>query len=57
MAGYGILNLTAEWVVAKGWTAFMRADNVFDRDYQLAADFARLHHTLSLRLRILNQGR
>jgi len=40
MAGYGILNLTAEWAFAKGWTAFARADNVFDRDYQLAADFS-----------------
>jgi vitamin B12 transporter len=26
--------------VAKGWTLFGRANNVFDRDYQLAADFS-----------------
>ena len=30
LAGYGILNLTAEWDVAKGWTVFARANNVFD---------------------------
>jgi vitamin B12 transporter len=40
LAGYGILNLTAEWEIAKEWTAFARANNVFDRDYQLAADFS-----------------
>ena len=39
LAGYGILNLTVEWEVTKSWTAFARADNVFDRDYQLSADF------------------
>ena len=40
MAGYAIVNLTAEWTLAPGWTLFARADNVFDRDYQLAADFS-----------------
>ncbi|MEO8305913.1 MAG: TonB-dependent receptor [Betaproteobacteria bacterium] len=40
LAGYGILNLTAEWEMAKGWTVFARANNVFDQDYQLAADFS-----------------
>ena len=51
IAGYGILNLTAEWDVAKGWTAFARADNVFDRDYQLAADFSTGGATLFAGLR------
>jgi len=40
LAGYGILNLTAEWNFANGWTAFARADNVFARDYQLATDYS-----------------
>jgi vitamin B12 transporter len=40
LAGYGIVNLTAEWRVAKGWTAFARADNLFDRNYELAAGYA-----------------
>ncbi len=40
LAGYGILNLTAEWAFAKEWTAFFRANNVFDRNYQLAVDYS-----------------
>jgi vitamin B12 transporter len=51
LAGYGILNLTVEWEVAKGWTAFARADNVFDRDYQLSADFSTGGATLFAGLR------
>jgi vitamin B12 transporter len=40
LGGYGILNLTASWRFVGGWTAFARADNVFNKDYQLAADYA-----------------
>jgi len=40
LAGYAIVNLTAEWQVLKSWTAFARADNVLDRDYELAAGYA-----------------
>ncbi|MEP7207397.1 MAG: TonB-dependent receptor [Casimicrobiaceae bacterium] len=40
LAGYGILNLTAEWVVARGWSLLVRGDNVLDRDYELAANYA-----------------
>jgi vitamin B12 transporter len=40
LAGYGIVNLTAEWRFARGWTAFLRGNNVFDRDYVLAADYS-----------------
>ena len=40
IGGYGILNLTVEWLVARGMTLFARADNVLDRNYQLAADFS-----------------
>ena len=39
MGGYAVLNLTAEWMVAPGWTLLARADNVFDKSYQLAAGF------------------
>ena len=39
MGGYALLNLTAEWIVAPGWTLFARADNVFDKNYELAAGF------------------
>jgi vitamin B12 transporter len=40
MGGYAIMNLTAEWTVSPGWSLFARADNVFDRYYELAAGYA-----------------
>jgi vitamin B12 transporter len=40
LAGYDILNLTVEWDIARNWTLFVRGNNVFDQDYQLAADFS-----------------
>ena len=40
MGGYGIVNLTAEWAVAPAVALFARADNVFDKNYELAAGFA-----------------
>ncbi len=40
LAGYGIVNLTAEWTLARGWSVLVRGDNVLDRDYALAAHYA-----------------
>jgi len=40
LGGYAVVNLTADWQIAKAWTAFVRADNVLDRDYELAAGYA-----------------
>ena len=40
LGGYGIVNLVLEWTVDARTTLFVRGDNVFDRDYQLAADFS-----------------
>jgi vitamin B12 transporter len=40
MGGYGIVNLTLEWPFAKGFTMLVRGDNVFNKNYQLAADFS-----------------
>ena len=40
MAGYGILNLTVEWPFAKGFSLLIRGNNVFNRNYQLSADYA-----------------
>jgi vitamin B12 transporter len=40
LAGYAIVNVALEWLVAPSTTLFVRADNVFDRHYELAADFA-----------------
>ena len=40
LGGYGIVNLTLEWPFAKGFTLLVRGDNVFDKNYQLAADYS-----------------
>jgi vitamin B12 transporter len=40
MGGYAVVNVTAEWTVARGVTLFARADNVFDKNYELAAGYA-----------------
>ena len=40
MGGYTILNLTATWPLGYGLTLFVRGDNVFNKDYQLAADYS-----------------
>jgi vitamin B12 transporter len=41
MGGYGAVNLTAEWAVGRDVTLFVRADNVFDKNYELAAGYAK----------------
>jgi len=40
LAGYGIINVAVEWAIDARTTLFVRGDNVFDRAYELAADFA-----------------
>ena len=40
LGGYALLNLAAEWAIDARTTIFVRGDNVLDRDYALAADFA-----------------
>jgi len=40
MGGYAICNLTGEWTVGRDVTLFARADNVFDKNYELAAGYA-----------------
>ena len=40
LGGYGLVNLAVEWTVDSRTTLFVRGDNVFDRNYELAADFA-----------------
>lgn len=40
MGGYAIVNLIAEWPLSHGVTLFARADNLFDKNYELAADFS-----------------
>ena len=33
VAGYTVVNMDANWRITSNWTAFMRAINIFDRDY------------------------
>jgi vitamin B12 transporter len=40
LSGYAIVNLIAEWQATPKLALHIRADNVFDRDYQLAAGYA-----------------
>ena len=40
LGGYGIVNVTLEWPFAKGLSLFVRGDNVFNKNYQLAADYS-----------------
>ena len=39
MGGYGLVNLAVEWAIDARATVFVRGDNVFNRAYELAADF------------------
>jgi vitamin B12 transporter len=39
MGGYALVNLTADYTLAPGWTLFTRFDNVLDKHYELAADY------------------
>jgi len=39
MGGYALVNLTAEYALATGWTLFARLTNALDKHYELAADF------------------
>jgi len=40
LGGYGLVNIAVEWTLDSATTLFVRADNVFDHHYELAADFA-----------------
>ncbi|HSU43590.1 MAG TPA: TonB-dependent receptor, partial [Casimicrobiaceae bacterium] len=40
LGGYGVVNLAVEWTLDASATLFLRADNVLDHHYELAADFA-----------------
>lgn len=46
MGGFGLLNLFAEWRFERDWTFFARANNVFDKQYELARDYATAGATL-----------
>jgi len=39
LGGYGLVNLVADYRLEKNWTLFARANNIFDKQYELARDF------------------
>jgi vitamin B12 transporter len=53
MGGYAIVNVTAEWAVVPGVTLFARANNVFDKNYELAGGYATGGATVSAGVRAL----
>ena len=40
LGGYAVTNLTLDYALSKAWTLVVRANNVFDKHYELAADYA-----------------
>lgn len=40
-----LVNLVADWNITDEWTVFARADNLFDKDYELSAGFPSLGRT------------
>jgi len=40
MGGYAIVNLTLDWPLGHGVTLFARGDNIFNKNYQLAAGYS-----------------
>jgi vitamin B12 transporter len=39
MGGYALVNATASYALSKQWTLTLRADNIFDKRYELAAGY------------------
>jgi vitamin B12 transporter len=40
LGGYGLVNFLADYRLERNWTLFGRANNVFNKQYELARDFA-----------------
>lgn len=51
LGGYGLINLHADYRIEKYWTLFARANNLFDKQYELARDFAAAGATFFVGLR------
>ena len=39
LAGYGLVHARVAWPLARGWSLEARAENLFDREYELAHRF------------------
>lgn len=51
LGGYGLLDLYADYRLAAGWALFARANNLFDKEYELARDYGTPGRTLFVGLR------
>jgi vitamin B12 transporter len=38
--GYGLVNLYADYRLQRDWVLFARANNIFDKDYETADNYA-----------------
>lgn len=51
LGGYGLVNLFADYRVDRNWSLFARANNVFDKKYELANDYGTAGASLFVGLR------
>ena len=51
LGGYGLVNLVADYRLEKSWTLFARANNIFDKQYETAKDYATAGASLFLGVR------
>ncbi|AKJ29106.1 TonB-dependent receptor domain-containing protein [Caldimonas brevitalea] len=51
LGGYGLVDLSASRTVAKDWTLIARVDNLGDKDYEMAKDYATAGRTVYLALK------
>lgn len=51
IAGYALVNLTAQWAFAPRWSLDARVENVLDADYETALGFAQAGRSVFMRLR------
>ena len=40
LGGYGLVNLYADYRLQRDWVLFVRANNIFDKDYETADNYA-----------------
>ncbi len=55
LGGYGLVNLLAEHQFEKDWKVFARANNIFDKKYELVKDYATLGATVFVGVRYAPQ--
>ncbi len=55
LGGYGLVNLLTEYRLEKDWRIFARANNIFDKKYELVKDYSTLGATLFIGVRYTPQ--